>query len=55
MNVDSSHSEQPLQLPRDLIAEVERQNTVRQDEWQVEGWKPSLFSHIVEMLGRKSR
>lgn len=41
-------------LPPDLVAEVSRRHTRRED-FRVEAFKPSLLGRVMEMLGGKPR
>ncbi|HEY8509484.1 MAG TPA: hypothetical protein VIL32_14060 [Steroidobacteraceae bacterium] len=45
-----------LQLPPDLLAELQKLGPKRPNDLSVEGWKPSLFTRIREALaGGKPR
>jgi hypothetical protein len=45
-----------LQLPQDLVAEMNRRNTARTDAfYQLEQFKPSFFGRIAEMLTGKRK
>jgi hypothetical protein len=41
-------------LPPDLLSELHRR-PVRRNDFHVEGWKPSFFGRVMELLGGKSR
>jgi hypothetical protein len=40
-----------LQLPADLLAELNRRNKDPQTAFRVDGWKPSLLERVARMLG----
>ena len=40
-----------LDLPPDLLAELERRNAKRTTDFRVEGMKPSLLERLAAMLG----
>jgi hypothetical protein len=43
-----------LKLPVELLAEVKRHSAKKKpDDFQVEGWKPSLLERLFGMLGLK--
>jgi hypothetical protein len=45
-----------LQLPQDLVAEMNRRSTTRTDAfYQVEQFKPSFFGRIAQMFSGKRR
>lgn len=45
-----------LELPADLVAELERRGPPPRDDMQVEGWKPSLFTRLIErLIGARGR
>ncbi len=40
-----------LNLPADLLAEVNRRNRKTQPDFGVDGWQPSLLERLARMLG----
>lgn len=42
-----------LQLPPDLVAELDRRGPAPRTDMRVEGWKPSLVARFFELLGGK--
>lgn len=45
-----------LHLPRELVQEVARTHGDVRDDFQVEGWQPSLVSRFLDLFsGRRSR
>jgi len=49
------HSEHTLEspqldLPQDLLTEVNRKGATPKTDFRVEGWKPSLLGRLVEKL-----
>jgi hypothetical protein len=56
MHAEPAMAESPkLNLPQDLLTEVTRRGTAQKADFRVEGWKPSLFGRLIEMLIGKSR
>jgi hypothetical protein len=55
MHAEHATAESPkLDLPEDLVTEVNRRGGPRKTDFRVEGWKPSLFGRLVERLMGKS-
>jgi hypothetical protein len=45
-----------LQLPADLLAELQRRGPSVREDWKVDGWKPSFFGRLLALFtGRRSR
>jgi len=44
-----------LQLPADLLAELQRRGPTPKDDMRVDGWKPSLLGRFVELFTGKRR
>lgn len=42
-------------LPPDLLAEVSRRVPAKRDDFRVDGWKPSLFGRLMELLAGGKR
>lgn len=40
-----------LQLPPELLAEVNRRNAGGKTDYRVDAWKPSLLERLAKMLG----
>ena len=40
-----------LNLPPDLVAEVNRRNGKAQRDFRVDGWKPTLLERLRRLLG----
>jgi hypothetical protein len=53
MYADDATFESPqLNLPADELAEISRRAAVRQGDFRVDGWKPSLLERIAKLFGR---
>jgi hypothetical protein len=50
MQADHALDEPRLQLPADLLSELQRRGTSPRTDMRVEGWKPSLLGRLVELL-----
>jgi hypothetical protein len=46
-------NEPRLQLPPDLLSELQRRGTKPRTDMRVEGWKPSLLRRIFGIFGAK--
>jgi hypothetical protein len=45
-----------LELPKDLVAEMNRRAATRKDDYyHVEQWKPSFFGRVAQMFTGKRR
>ena len=56
MQADHALDEPRLQLPADLLSELQRRGTAPRIDMHVEGWRPSLLGKLIELLtGRRSR
>jgi hypothetical protein len=45
-----------LQLPADLLSELQRRGPAPRDDWKVDGWKPSLLTRLLSLFtGRRAR
>jgi hypothetical protein len=45
-----------LQLPADLLSELQRRGPSHREDWKVDGWKPSLLARLLALFtGRRSR
>jgi hypothetical protein len=52
MYSDEVSAEVPqLNLPADLLAEVNRRKNARELDFRVEGWQPSFLERLARMLG----
>ena len=52
MYADDATFESPqLNLPADELAEISRRAAVRQGDFRVDGWKPSLLERIAKLFG----
>jgi hypothetical protein len=52
----AERNEEKFELPQDLVAEMNKRNAPRkQDYYRVEAFKPSFFGRVAEMLGGKRR
>jgi hypothetical protein len=48
------NAEEKFELPKDLVAEASKRNTMRpQEYYKVEAFKPSFFGRVAEMFGRR--
>ena len=45
-------TEPELNLPKDLLSEVQRHMNKRRGDFHVEGWKPSLVARMIGLLDR---
>jgi hypothetical protein len=53
MYADDATFESPqLNLPADELAEISRRAAVRQGDFRVDGWKPSLLERLAKLFGR---
>ena len=48
---DSTLEAPQLNLPADLLAEVSRRAAAQKTDFQVDGWKPSLFERLTRLFG----
>jgi len=48
---DSTLEAPQLQLPPELLAEVNRRAPARQSDFKVDGWKPSLIERLTSLFG----
>lgn len=55
MHAEHTMAEAPkLELPKDLLAELQRRGAPRRHDFHVESWKPSMLERLVGLLtGRK--
>lgn len=45
-----------LQLPADLLSELQRRGPTQREDWKVDGWKPSFLARLLALFtGRRSR
>jgi hypothetical protein len=55
MHAEPAMAESPkLELPQDLVTEINLRGPKAKTDFGVEGWKPSLFGRLVEKLVGKS-
>ncbi len=55
MQAERTLSEPRLQLPQELLSELARRGVRPRTDMGVEGWKPSLFGRLVELVtGRRA-
>jgi hypothetical protein len=55
MQAERTLSEPRLQLPQELLSELARRGGRPRTDLGVEGWKPSLFGRLVELVtGRRT-
>jgi hypothetical protein len=47
-----SRKESELNIPQDLLAEVERHLPARRGDFKVEGWKPSFMARVFGFLDK---
>jgi hypothetical protein len=47
-----ARNQSDLNIPKDLLAEVQRQLPAQQRQFHVEGWQPSLMARVFGFLGR---
>ena len=40
-----------LNMPADELAEISRRAAVRQGDFRVDGWKPSLLERLAKLFG----
>lgn len=56
MHAEHATAEYPkLNLPADLLTEVNRRDATRKTDFRVEGWKPSLLGRLIEKLAGKKQ
>ena len=48
---DASFESPQLNLSPEELAEISRRAAVRQGDFRVDGWKPSLFERIAKLFG----
>jgi hypothetical protein len=53
MQAERAVNEPRLQLPPDLLSELQRRGTKPRTDMRVEGWKPSLLRRILGIFGAK--
>jgi hypothetical protein len=55
MHAEHATSDAPtLELPKDLLAELQRRGSSRRHDLSVEGWKPSVLERLIGALtGRR--
>jgi len=52
MHAEPAMAEPKLELPKDLLSELQRRGPARQiDALHVEGWKPSFLGRLLGLLG----
>jgi hypothetical protein len=49
----AERAEPKLELPKDLLAELQRRGTKPRTELHVEGWKPSFFNRLFGLFAAK--
>jgi hypothetical protein len=55
MQADRALNEPTLQLPQELLSELARRGVAPRTDMGVEGWKPSLFGRLIELVtGRRA-
>ena len=42
-----------LQIPADLLSELQRRGPSHREDWKVEGWKPSFFARLLALFTRR--
>jgi hypothetical protein len=47
----AERTEPKLELPRDLLSELQKRGTAPRTDMKVEGWKPSLVGRFLGLLG----
>ena len=56
MHAEHTLESRQLDLPQDLLMEVNRKGVKPKTDFRVEGWKPSLLGRLVEkLIGRDGR
>ena len=56
MTADDATIETPqLNLPADLLAEVNRRAAAQKTDFRVDGWKPTLLERIARLFGLSDR
>jgi len=53
MQSEHALSEPKLELPRDLLSELQRRGVKPRTDMRVEGWKPSLVGRFLSLFGVK--
>ncbi len=53
MQAERALNEPTLQLPPDLLSELARRGAAPRTDMGVEGWKPSLFGRLIELVTGK--
>ncbi len=53
MQAERAVAEPRLQLPPDLLSELQRRGTQPRPDMRVEGWKPSLLGRILGLFAGK--
>jgi hypothetical protein len=53
MQPEHALSEPKLELPRDLVSELQRRGVKPRTDMRVEGWKPSLVGRFLSLFGLK--
>jgi hypothetical protein len=48
---DGTFESRQLNLPADELAEISRRASVRQGDFRVDGWKPSLLERLAKLFG----
>jgi hypothetical protein len=52
MLTEEATAEKPqLDLPAELLAEIDRRHGARPPDFRVDGWKPSLLERLARLLG----
>ena len=47
-----SRNQSELNIPKDLLAEVQQHLPTQRREFHVEGWQPSLVARMFGLIGR---
>lgn len=53
MQAERAVNEPTLQLPQDLLSELQRRGAQPRTDMRVEGWKPSLIRRFLGLFGAK--